>query len=102
MRKKVRRDGSGHLGRLHRINKKKFDWAVAPVRVAQVSFVYDDVFSPFLGALQEFGQKTAAKRKQSFHFFPFGPGFIALVPSEAIVSMYLLTVCPAVECETLG
>jgi|SRR6266852_5499841 len=45
---------------------------------------------PSLGASQEFGQKTAAHSEQSFHFFAFSPGFVKFVPSEKVVSMYVL------------
>ena len=63
MREKLRRDRGGHFGGLHRIDEKKFDWTMVPVRLSEISLMRDDVVSPFLGAFQELGQKSPARRE---------------------------------------
>src|SRR5437667_12797092 len=83
--KKVRRDRSGHLGRLHRVDEKKYDRAVFPARVSQMLFVDDDVVSRCLCALKELGRKIASMSKHSFHLYSPVTDFITSVPNEMTI-----------------
>src|SRR6478752_6560400 len=90
MREKLRRDRGGYFGRLHRIDEKKFNWTMFPVRSSEIFIVHHDVVSPFPGAFQELGQKSPARREHPFDLCSLGPLFVAFIPGKKIVDMYLL------------